>query len=90
MNRAERVKMVKAMEYIVRNLNNENYILHWLTAGVPDGSIEYGDLSPDANDDVEYLIEDENFSDLMTVFLMEMSYAGRNGGLYCDNVLSEI
>ena len=40
----ERMKMVKAMEFIARQVNNEEIFNAWLTDGVPDGDIEYGDL----------------------------------------------
>ena len=45
MNKAERIKMVKAMEYIARNLNNEHIFYRWLMTGVADGDIAYGDLA---------------------------------------------
>lgn len=82
--------MVKAMEYIVRNVNNEDFIMPWLSVGVADGDIKYGDLSADAEADAEldYYIEDENLSDLMNLFLYTMRRASKDGGLYCDGVVS--
>ena len=44
MNKAERIKMVKAMEFICRQVNDEDNIEAWLTLGVADEDIEYGDL----------------------------------------------
>ena len=44
MNTKERVKMVKAMEYIARQLNDESIFMGWLSIGVADGDIPYGDL----------------------------------------------
>ena len=41
----ERVKMVKAMEFICRQINDEDVFMGWLMNGVADGDIEYGDLS---------------------------------------------
>ena len=41
----DRVKMVKAMEYIARQVNDERVFDYWLSLGVADGDIEYGDLS---------------------------------------------
>jgi hypothetical protein len=91
MNTAERIKMVKAMEFIARQVNDEIVFNRWLLAGVPDGDIEYGDLSigPDDPDNMEYLIEDETFADLMAVFLRVMSGAKKSGGLYCDGILDK-
>lgn len=44
MNKQERVKMVKAMEYIARQINDEDVFEGWLVSGVEDGDIDYGDL----------------------------------------------
>lgn len=44
MNRIERIKMVKAMEFIARQVNDENVFERWLIGGVSDGDIEYGEL----------------------------------------------
>lgn len=91
MNRIERLKMVKAMEFICRNINDENYIYAWMSLGVPDGDIEYGDLSsdPEDMDKYAYLIDnDDVFADLMDTFLYAMKKAEEDGGLYCDKVVS--
>lgn len=66
MNTNERIKMLKAMEFIARNVNNESFLNGWLALGVADGDIEYGDLSvgPDDADELEYYMEDEPFADL--------------------------
>lgn len=90
----ERAQMVKAMEFICRNLNNEDQLMIWLTDGVADGDIEYGDLrvapASEALDDVMYYIEDdERFADLMDTFLYCMRKAHRDGGLYCNGVVSK-
>ena len=91
MNSTERLQMVKAMEYICRNLNNEDHIMSWLVDGVADGDIEYGDLQIHENDaeDLEYYIEDDRFADLMDTFLYVMHKAYKGGGLYCDNIVSK-
>ena len=39
MNKIERAKLVKAMEYICRNVNNEEVFEEWLILGVGDGDI---------------------------------------------------
>ena len=91
MNKELRVKMVKAMEYIARNLNDEDILYSWLSVGVADGDIEYGDLEVTSDDleNLEFYAEDENFKDLMTVFLRMMKRANESGGLYCDGVVSK-
>ena len=89
MNREERMKMVKAMEYIARQLNDEEIAVSWMAAGVADGDIEYGDLTTYADID-DWYIEDQHFSDLMETFLRCMRAAKRSGGLYCDGVVSGV
>jgi len=92
MDKVERIKMIKAMEFIVRQVNDESIMNSWLMVGVADGDIEYGDLSVNV-EDLEFdnaasYIEDDTFSDTMAVFLRVMSRAYRSGGLYCDDVVS--
>ena len=84
MNKEERFKMVSAMEFICRNLNDEYDWEHWITLGVADGDIEYGGLCDD-----EYYIQDDVFADLMQIFLNVMKDAQKDGGLYCDGIVSE-
>ena len=90
MNIPERIKMVKAMEFIARQINDEMVFDHWLTGGVADGDIEYGDLTVNADDAelLDYYLEDENFKDLMQLFLRLMASAKKNGGLYADGVVA--
>ena len=83
----EREKMVKAMEYIVRQCNDETAMNGWLMCGVADGDIEYGNFEVD-DPDIEYYIEDDNFAELMGCFLRTMKRA-QSGGLYCGGVVSE-
>ena len=87
MSAQDRVKMVKAMEYIARHINDENVFEGWLMDGVADGDIAYGDLSETPTDCVEYT-EDDNFADLMDAFLWCMQRAYESGGLYCDRIVS--
>lgn len=81
-----RKKAVVCMEYLARQINNEDVFEGWLQCGVADGDIEYGNLDTSAVDD--YYIEDDNFKDLMTVFLRRMYFAYKDGGLYCGEVVS--
>ena len=90
-NPIERIKMIKAMEYICRCLNDEEQFYEWLLVGVADGDIEYGDLSI-GNDDIanlDYYIEDDEFADLMHTFLQLMAEALKDGGIYCNGILSK-
>lgn len=84
-NANERAKMVRAMEYITRQINDENIFMSWLYSGVADGDIEYGDLNADID---EYYIEDNHFADLMSLFLRLMNRAKKSGGLYCGGIVS--
>lgn len=90
MKREERMKMVKAMEYIARQLNDEEILESWLIDGVADGDIEYGDLSAEAGEDTDYYIEDQHFSDLMETFIDCIKLAKNHGGLCCDFVVSGV
>lgn len=89
MNAPERIKMVKAMEFIARQINDEGVFEGWLIGGVADGDIKYGDLEvrDEDREDLAVYIEDESFADLMHTFLYVMSRARRSGGLYCDKVV---
>lgn len=86
----ERIKAVKAMEFLARQVNSEFVMEYWLTYGVPDGDIEYGDLGENETDEeLVYMVEDDDgFAELMKAFLCTMSRARKDGGLYCGDVLS--
>ena len=86
MSRIERSKMVAAMEFICRQINDEVVFDGWLMNGVADGDIVYGDLTSMVDD---YYTEDENFAELMGCFLRRMARAKQSGGLYCDGIESE-
>lgn len=89
MNIPERTKMVKAMEFIARQINDEEVFEGWLINGVADGDIEYGDLTVGEDEDLSYYLDDDNFAYLMACFLRRMAAARKSGGLYCDKVLSK-
>lgn len=86
--RIDRQKMIVAMEYICRQINDENVLYYWLMNGVPDGDIEYGNLDPTQVYEEDYMISDEGFKDIMTCFLRRMTRAYDSGGLYCGGVVS--
>ena len=82
-----RAKMVRSMEYLVRSLNNEEFIEPWLMCGVADGDINGRETDEDLKD---YYEDDQTFSELMGLFLKLMHYAHVDeSGLYCDGVASE-
>ena len=83
----ERRKMVVCMEYIARQINDEDVFEGWLMGGVADGDIRYGDLDFSNVDD--YYVDDTPFKELMGCFLRRMSSAWRSGGLYCGGIVSE-
>ena len=88
----ERIKMVKAMEYICRQINDEEILYRWLGIGVADGDIQYGDMDATIFDEIDlecYYSDDDDFADLMDTFLHLMSKAKKSGGLYCDGVVSK-
>ena len=88
--KTERRKTVLAMEYIARQVNNEDIFYDiWATYGVADGDIPYGELEEGNIDSFEdYYISDEVFKDLMDTFLWLMKKVQRNGGLYCGGITS--
>ncbi len=82
-----RKKMVLAMEYIARCINDEDVFEPWLMFGVADGDISSESFDLEEVDD--YYIEDDNFRDLMDSFLRIMVRAKKSGGLYCDDIVTE-
>lgn len=92
MSAKERRTMVACMEFIARNLNDESIFEPWLYCGVADGDLNYENLVRNFNEEKEcvddYYIEEENFADLMSLFLRMMGKANKYGGLYCDDVVS--
>ena len=87
MDKLQREKMVLAMEYICRQINDEDVFMPWLMCGVADGDLKYGEWDPDAVE--EYYIDNKTFAELMETFLRRMSAAKNSGGLYCDRVVSK-
>ena len=83
----ERKKLVLAMEYIARQINDEGVFEGWLITGVADGDLDYGEWDCEKVED--YYIEDDNFKDLMTSFLRRMARAKKSGGLYCNGIVSD-
>lgn len=87
----ERIKALKAMEFLARQINDENIFDFWLREGVADEDIEYGDLEVREGDAeaFEDYIQDKAFRGLMKTFLWCMRDSFSSGGLYCGGVVSE-
>ena len=85
MNKVERAKMIVAMEFIARQINDEDVFDRWLMCGVADGDIDYGNFN--LNDVDEDYLEDGAFEDVMSCFLRCMKGAYNSGGLYCDDIV---
>lgn len=83
----DRRKAIVAMEFLARQVNDEEVFESWLMDGVADGDIEYGSF--DIADIDEYYLEDDNFEELMTNFLLLMRGAFNSGGLYCGGIVSK-
>ncbi len=84
----ERVEMVRAMETICRNINDEEVLMGWLMCGVADE-----DITPDTTDEFiaeQYCEDEEDFAELMDTFLRCMQRAAKSGGLYCGRVTSNM
>jgi hypothetical protein len=94
MNAKERKTMVMCMEFIARNINDEEVFEGWLINGVEDGDIIYDYIIKNIEEtrDLvdEYYIENNSLRDLMDCFLRRMKGAIKSGGLYCDGITTTI
>lgn len=87
----ERRNAVLAMERIIRSLNDEEFIMRWLSVGVADGDI---DETTTAEDDVlDWYVTDGIFADILGTFAEIMADAieyngGASGLLYVDGIIS--
>lgn len=85
-NFKERVSVIRAMDTIVRSLNDERDILWWLDSGVPDGEIN----AKTTDEELYWLVDDdESFADIMSTFVKIMRRQPVNGAMWVDNVLSK-
>lgn len=84
MNIKERISIVRAMDLLCRQINDEEIFMEWLTYGVADGDTEMGDEELE-----NYVDDDETFGELLGLFLRKMERAKKDGGLYADGVLSK-
>ena len=79
MNIKERTKVVEAMNTLALSVNAEDYLEWWLMYGVADGDTDFECYAED----------DDDFADLMNLFLRMMCAAKKDGGLYVDGVVSK-
>ena len=85
-NLKERVSVIKAMDTIVRSLNDEEYVAWWLEDGVPDGEID----EETVDEELYWLVDDdESFADIMSTFIKIMKRQPVDGAMWVDNVLSK-
>lgn len=85
-NFKERVSVIRAMDTIIRSLNDERDILWWLDSGVPDGEIN----EETTDEELYWLVDDdESFADIMSTFIKIMRRQPVNGAMWVDNVLSK-
>ena len=83
----ERKKMLVAMEFVARQINDEDVLDGWLMCGVPDGDIEYGNFDISQIDDEDYMVTDKGFKDIMSCFLRRIVRAYESGALYCGGIV---
>lgn len=91
MDKIERIKCVKAMEFMARQINDEEVFEEWLMDGVADGDIDAGELDIKSGDEdlLDCYIQDDHFAELMDTFAHVIARARKSGGLYCDGVVSK-
>ena len=87
-DKKQRALMYKAMDYIVRCVNSEDYIDTWFMCGVADGDINDDTTIEEIMCD-DYYMDAQNFSEIMGLFLRIMSKANKDGGLYAGGVTSK-
>ena len=85
MKLSRRAKVVRAMETLARCINDEDIFDSWLMLGVADGDIN----GSEDDEDLGYYCRDDNFAELMGLFLRLMKRAEKSGGLYEDDVVSK-
>ena len=86
----ERKKMILSMEFICRQINDEDVFDGWLLCGVPDGDIPYGNFDTDTiYSEDNMVVDNDDFLELMDCFLRRMEGAKKSGGLWCGDVVTE-
>lgn len=84
MNLKERIKKLRALDSLVRSLNDEDLINVWLMNGVADGD----QTLPDEDWEI-YVDTDEDFRDIIHLGLKLLTRAVKEeSGIYIDDVVS--
>lgn len=84
MNLHIRASVVRAMDTLARAINDEDILEDWLVYGVADGDIK----NDTTDEELEWYCEDDEFAELMGLFLRRLNSARKDGGLYVDGVVS--
>ena len=85
-NENECYAMIRAMDMLARQTNNETALETWFQQGISDGDIDTETPDEMLND----YISDEKFADVLDTFLCVMSESYKQGGLSVDGVNSEL
>lgn len=80
MDKKKRIKLARAMDLIVRSLNDEDIIETWLMLGVADEDYKL----PDEEWEI-YVEDDDDFKDLITLFRKLVN----KSEIYCDGICSD-
>ena len=79
MNLTERIDTLKALDLIMRGLNDEELFNSWITYGIEDECKDYA-----------YYATDETFAEMLTLFCSLMKTATKEAGaLYFDGIISK-
>lgn len=85
-NKNERYAIIRAMDMLARQTNNETALEMWFEQGISDGDIDAETPDEILND----YISNEKFADVLDTFLCVMSESYKQGGLSVDGVNSEL
>lgn len=85
-NEQERYAIIRAMDMLARQTNNEAALEMWFSQGISDGDIDTETPDEMLND----YIDDDKFRDVLDTFLCVMSESYKQGGLSVDGVKSEL
>ncbi len=85
-NEQERYAMIRAMDMLARQTNNEAALEMWFAQGISDGDRDLE--TPDER--LSDYINDDKFADVLDTFLCVMSESYKQGGLSVDGVDSEL
>ena len=81
----KRADIVRAMDYMIYTINDEDIMESWFMVGVANGDIKMDTT----NEEIEQMgyTDDKTFEELLTLFLKLMYRVG-NDGLYFDGIVS--